>query len=306
MTAGELAQELEVSERTIYRDMDALSVASVPVCGERGPDGGYFLLDGYRTSLTGLTGDELRAFFMLSIPQPLADLGVGRELKQALLKLSATLPSRLRNEEQRVRQRFLLDAAWWSEGDEPMPHLSVVHTAIWQDHRLRIAYSFLLPPHVEVQQVVDPYGLVAKAGVWYMVYAINGGVRARRVTELDSAEVLGETFVRPDDFDLAAFWQRWCAEYEEQRNAYGVTARVAPEAIPYLPRFFGEGVRRRLAEAGQPDERGWITLQLTFGSLPEARGRLLALGRALEVLEPAALRVSIIDYAGQITALYTG
>ena len=304
LTAEDLAGELEVSQRTIDRDIDVLSASGVPVCGERGPDGGYFLLDGYRTSLTGLTGDELRAFFMLSIPQPLADLGVGPELKQALLKVSAALPQRVQGEELRVRQRFHLDSIWWSEGHEPVPHLATVHEAVWGDRRLWIAYSYQLPPHVQVEQIVEPYGLVAKAGVWYMVYAIAGSVRARRVADLDDVQVLAETFTHPQDFDLAAFWQRWCADYEEQRIGYTVTVRLAQGFIPYLPRLLGEHVRQPLAQAGPPDTEGYITLQLGFESLFEARGRLLALGRGVEVLEPPALRTSMIDYAAQIASVY--
>lgn len=306
LTADDLAAELEVSPRTIYRDVDALSAAGVPVCGERGPEGGYFLLDGYRTSLTGLTGDELRAFFMLSIPQPLADLGIGQDLRQALLKLSAALPARGRSEEQRVRQRFYLDPTWWNAADEPVPHLAAVHQAVWQDRRLRIAYSYHAPPHVHVEQVVEPYGLAAKAGVWYLVYALAGTVRARRVADLDDAQALPEAFTHPADFDLPAFWQRWCAEYEESRSSYLVTVRVAPEMIPYLARVFGRQASTALAQAAPADEQGRITVQLAFESLFEARGRLLALGRAVEALAPLPLRLSIADHAARTVDLYRG
>lgn len=127
MTARELAKELEVSERTIYRDIDALSIAGVPVYGEPGPEGGYALVDSYRTNLTGLTEGEVRALFMLSIPAPLADLGVSHELRAALPKLSAALPNARRRDEERVRQRFHLDSTWWRQGEERVPHLQTIH-----------------------------------------------------------------------------------------------------------------------------------------------------------------------------------
>ena len=140
MTAQELAKELEVSERTIYRDMDALSVAGIPIYGEPGPEGGFALLNSYRTNLTGLTEGEVRALFMLSIPAPLADLGVSQELRSALLKLSAALPDSHRRDEAKVRQRFHLDSTWWHQGAEQLPHLSTVHDALWQDRQLHIVY----------------------------------------------------------------------------------------------------------------------------------------------------------------------
>ena len=204
LTAGKLARELEVSERTIYRDIDALSTAGVPVYGEPGPEGGYALLDSYRTNLTGLTEGEVRALFMLSIPQPLADLGVGRELGAALRKLSAALPAARRSDEQRVRQRFHLDATGWDQVEESAPHLSMVHQAVWQDRKLHLAYR-IQPLAIHVEQTVDPYGLVAKAGIWHLVYGLGGAIRVLRVAALLDARLSPESCERPADFDLAAF-----------------------------------------------------------------------------------------------------
>jgi len=182
MTARELAKELEVSERTIYRDIDALSIAGVPVYGEPGPDGGYALVDSYRTNLTGLTEGEVRALFMLSIPAPLADLGVSQELRAALLKLSAALPDARRRDEERVRQRFHLDSTWWRQGEERVPHLQTIHQAVWQDRKLHVMYH---PPFaIEIERLVAPYGLVAKAGVWYLVCARNDRLHVHRVSDL--------------------------------------------------------------------------------------------------------------------------
>src|SRR5512147_2861952 len=135
MTAQELARELEVSERTIYRDINALSASGVPVYAESGPGGGCALLDSYRTNLTGLTADEARALFMLSIPAPLDQLGVGQELRAALLKLSAALPSSRRPDEERARQRIHIDSLAWFQGEDPVPHLHTLQQAVWQDRR---------------------------------------------------------------------------------------------------------------------------------------------------------------------------
>jgi predicted DNA-binding transcriptional regulator YafY len=305
MTAGQLAAELEVSLRTIYRDIDALCISGVPIYSERGRDGGYALLDGYRTSLTGLNENEVRALFMLSIPSPLRELGVGQELETAFRKLVAALPAARRKDERHVRERIHLDASWWFQGGEPVPHLSTVHRAVWEDRWVEIRYHLRFPPVFDVEQRIAPYGLVAKAGVWYVVYAYRGRVRALRVAHLSYAQVLEEHFERPDGFDLGAFWTKWCAGVEEARPAYTVRMRVAPHVASDLAWYLGEGGHRAVLNAPpQPEREDWITLEWAFESLAEARGRLLALGGAVEVLEPLPLRWAMADYGQQIVAQY--
>jgi len=304
MTAQKLADELEVSVRTIYRDIDALSAAGIPIYAERGPGGGCELIDSYRTSLTGLSGDEVRALFMLSVPAPLDELGVSQELKAALLKLAAALPAARRQDEERVRQRIHLDWAGWGPSEEPVPHLQTVHQAVWEDRRLRLTYRLRLGTQVEVERVVDPYGLVAKAGVWHLVHASDGHLRVHRVSRLLDAHITDERFQRPADFDLAAYWEAWCAEQEENRPYYPVAARVAPALVPVLPLYFGDRIRDAIAQAGPPDAEGWITLTLPFERLEDARERVLGFGRAVEVLEPLELRRSVIDFANQIADFY--
>lgn len=300
MTARALATKLEVSERTIYRDVEALSASGVPIYAEAGPQGGLALLDSYRTTLTGLTEGEVRALFMLSIPAPLAALGVSQELRSALLKLSAALPDARRHDEVQVRQRFYLDSSWWHQNENAVPHLQTVHQAVWRDRRLHLTYHPI--PTVEIEQCVDPYGLVAKAGIWYLAYARAGRVRAHRVAALLDVRMSEETFERPSDFDLAAFWQTWCAEREQRYTAYPVTVRVAPNFAPVLPMYF-DSIRDKIEQAA-PDADGWLTLELAFESLQAARDRLLSFGRGVEVIRPLALRKSIHDYAEQIVALY--
>ncbi|MFC2029799.1 helix-turn-helix transcriptional regulator [Chloroflexota bacterium] len=302
LTAHELASELEVSVRTIYRDIDALSMAGVPVYTERGPGGGCALLDDYRTTLTGLTRDEARALFMLSIPAPLSELGVGHELKVALLKLSAALPPARRGDEERARQRIHLDSYGWFETREAVPHLQTIQKAVWQDRCLRLTCR--LPFSAQASRVVAPYGLVAKANEWYLFCCRAGHTHVYRVVDVLDATLLAETFERPAGFDLKAAWQAYCARARENRPRYPVTARVQTALVPWLPQWLGDGARDAIAAAGPPDGNGWLTLLLPFESLEEARLRLLGFGRAVEVLEPEVLRQSVADYAAQIVDLY--
>lgn len=302
MTAKMLAEKLEVSERTIHRDIDALSAAGVPVYGEVGRAGGFYLLDSYKTNLTGLTEKEVHALFMLSIPAPLIDLGMSQDLQGALLKLSAALPDNYRQKELDVRQRFHLDSTWWHQLEEPVPFLGIIERAVWGDHRLKIRYRPMFA--FEMEQVIDPYGLVAKAGVWYLVYAGGGRVRACGVADLLNVQETDDTFDRPEDFNLADFWRWWCTEQEGSRSNYPVIVRVAERFIPELPNIFGARIREKIIRAEPVDAEGWITLELSFESPMAARSRLLSFGNAVEVLEPLALRKSIEDYAKQIVKLY--
>ncbi len=302
MTARELALELEVSERTIYRDIDALSGAGIPVFGEPGPEGGYALLEDYRTNLTGLTETEVRALFMLSIPTPLVELGESQNLKSALLKLSAALPVTHRQDEASVRQRILIDSTWWNQGNEKVPHIQTIHQAIWQDRKLHIVYDLFF--QVTIEQVVDPYSLVAKAGIWFLIFASNKKIQAHRVSDLTGAHITDEVFERPPDFDLPVFWKDWCDAHESLMAEFTVTVRVAPEFIPMLPHYFGREIYSGQNQEEKLDDLGGITLELSFESFEAARDRILGFGRGVEVLEPLQLRRSILDYAEQITSLY--
>jgi predicted DNA-binding transcriptional regulator YafY len=302
MTAGALAEELEVSVRTIYRDMDALSAAGVPVYAERGPGGGCSLLDDYRTTLTGLTKGEIRALLMLGIPAPLAELGADRQVEAALRKLVAALPVDFRGDEERVRQRIHLDSLAWSGTKEPAPHLRTVQRAIWEDRRLRLVYR--LPFGTQVERVVDPYGLVAKASVWHLVCARKGHVGVRRVSDIVDAHLLDGRFRRPAQFDLVAYWRAWCAQVEENRPSYYATVSVAPDLVPWLSRYFG--VKGQVSSDREPrrDKSGWQTMTLHFESLEDARERILGFGGAVQVLGPRSLRESVLDFAEQIVGLY--
>ncbi|MBN2006808.1 MAG: WYL domain-containing protein [Anaerolineae bacterium] len=302
MSARALAEELAVTERTIYRDIEALEMAGVPVYAEPGRDGGYALVDRYRTSLTGLSGDEVRALFMLSIPAPLAELGVSQELKAALLKLTAALPATRRDDEEHVRNRFYLDAVGWENDSGPTPHLRTVHQAVWQDRRVVLKYRAFFS--TEIEQCVEPYGLVVKAGAWYLVFAYAGRIRTRRLSELMDVRLTGEVFTRSPDFVLETFWKEWCAQRAEEHDQFCVRVRIAPEMCAWLSLYLGSQGRDALAHAGPPDAAGWFTLTLTFDYFETARSRLLPLGGAIEVLAPDELRLSMADFAEQILRIY--
>ncbi|MCC7209488.1 MAG: WYL domain-containing protein, partial [Anaerolineae bacterium] len=301
-----LAAELEVSERTIYRDIEALSASGVPVYGEPGREGGFSLSEGYRTSLTGLTPAETQALFMfaLSIPRPLVDLGVGGELKSALRKLAAALPDVRRGDEAHMRQRFHLDAETWDGGPETTPFLDVLHRAVRENRRVRLCTPSLAGVRVEID--AEPLGLVAKAGAWYVVYRQAGRLDARRVADLLDARLLSERFERPQDFDLAEAWAAWRADFGGRRAVYGVQVRAARAALPGLLRRFGEPLQAQVDEQAPRGDAPHWELALTFTSLESARDYLLAYGRSVEVVAPLPLRRSIQDYAEQIVALYGG
>lgn len=302
MTAAELARELEVSIRTVYRDVEALGVAGVPVYTESGPGGGCALVDGYRTVLTGLTADEVRALFTLSIPAPLAQLGLADELKSALLKLTAALPAAQRRDEDHARNRVHVDAVGWSAGGEATPHLRTLYRTIWGEHRLHLTYRTFLG--FEVAQTVEPLGLVAKAGIWYLVYTYGGRLRTRRVSDIQDARLADEGFIRPPEFDLVAFWQAECAAREANRLPFLATVRLAPALIPHLPRYFGERAGDILAQAEPADTEGWTVTTLPFESFEAARERILGLGGAAEVLAPGSLRRGVADFAAQTVSRY--
>lgn len=302
MTARELAEELEVSERTVYRDVEALCLSGVPLYAEHGPGGGLMLLESYRTTLTGLNLDEMRALFMLLGSSPLDRLGAGQELKSAVLKLSAAMPEARRAEEEKVRQHFYLDWSWWFHEQEPVPHLAVLQQAVWAERQVRLQYRTWFGTVLTV--AVEPYGLVAKAGAWYLVAGVAGKPQVYRVPWLTHVEPLDQGFTRPTGFDLASFWQQWCVEYEQQQRAFLVTLRISPDAAQVLPIYFGQWAVDELRNQGGLDAQGWATVTLPFESFEAARERILGLGNAVEVLEPFALRCSVIDYAEQITRFY--
>jgi predicted DNA-binding transcriptional regulator YafY len=301
-TAAELARRLEVSERTVYRDLDALSQAGVPVYAERGPGGGCQLVDGYRTSLTGLSRQEADALFLAGVPAAAADLGLGPVAAAAQLKVLAALPDRLRATALLARQRFHLDAPDWFETAPAHPALEAVAGAVWADRRL--SFSYERGDGSKVRRTVDPLGLVLKAGAWYLLGRIARDVRTYRVSRIRRPRALEQPFERDPAFDLAATWAAASAEFESTRPRYPVTVRVSPRGREAL-RVLGETVTRN-APPGRPDpdRRGWTRLPLVFERAEWAASILLRLGPEVEVLEPPALRARMATAARGLSALY--
>ncbi|HEY0077709.1 MAG TPA: YafY family protein [Pyrinomonadaceae bacterium] len=300
LTARDLARRLEVSERTIHRDMEALSGAGIPVVAERGTGGGWSLVGQYRTNLTGLNEAEIQSLFVVKPARLLADLKLEKASEGALLKLLAALPSMYRRGAEYARQRVYVDVTGWSRTQEAVPSLHLLQEAVWQERRVRLTY-----PRGEcgsVERLVDPLGLVAKGSVWYLVAAVEGDLRSYRVSRVERAEILDEPCVRPADFDLADFWEQSSAKFRAAPANYRATARVRQNIVarlPYAGRF------ARIEQVGEPDAEGWVRVSLGFDSEEMACEYALGFGTQLEVLEPEALREKVSEAAGSVVDFYT-
>jgi predicted DNA-binding transcriptional regulator YafY len=293
-TAAVLARELEVSERTIHRDVEALSAAGVPIYAERGPHGGIQLIDGYRTRLTGLTGDEAEALFLSGLPGPAAELGLGTVVAAARLKVLAALPSELRVRASRLVERFHLDAAGWFHAGEEVPHLALLAEAVWESRRLEISYR---RGDTEVDRTLDPLGLVLKAGIWYLVATSEGQVRTYRASRIRSATVGDEPGTRPPEFDLAAYWAESITAYERDAPRVAVTIRIDPAVIGVLAEALGNQAVRTAETIPAADPDGWVHLRVTADWPDEVPGRLISLGSRAEILDPPEVRERAIILA---------
>jgi predicted DNA-binding transcriptional regulator YafY len=301
LTAAELAAELEVSVRTVYRDVEALHAAGVPLYGSAGHAGGYRLVDGYRTRLTGLTAPEAQSLFLTSLPGAARDLGLGAEVAGAWLKLTASLPPALRDRASVIRERFHLDATgWYSDPDLP-PSLAAAADAVWRERRIRVAYRRWAAPQ-EVTRVLDPYGLVLKAGRWYLV----AGPRPRtyRVSQIGSLTVLDEDFARPAGFDLAAHWQSYVDSFDARRHVGRATIRLAPAVLARLPDLVEAAVSRAVAATGVPGEDGWTRATIPVEDDEQACRDLLRLGAEVEVLGPEPLRRRMSATVAALAGVY--
>ncbi|MEC3976107.1 helix-turn-helix transcriptional regulator [Amycolatopsis sp. H20-H5] len=304
LTARQLADELEVSVRTIYRDVESLHTAGVPLYGDAGHAGGYQLLDGYHTRLTGLTTEEAESLFLTGLPGPAAELGLGTAVAATRLKLTAALPPELRDRAGRLRERFHLDMPNWYTDGEETPRLTGAANAVWTQRRIRVHYRRWKEP-TDVTRTLDPYGLVLKAGRWYLVAGADGRVRTYRVSQILELTVLDEDFPRPDGFDLAAHWQSSLADFELRRHTGEAVVRFSPTALLQLPDMLGTVARRsieRTAEA--PDAQGWVQAVVPFESLGHALGEFLRFGGEVEVLGPPELRERLTRTAAELARIY--
>ncbi|MFY1674935.1 helix-turn-helix transcriptional regulator [Plantactinospora sp. WMMB334] len=302
MTGAELARELEVSERTIYRDVLALGAAGIPIYADRGRAGGYRLLGGYRTRLTGLSRDEADALFLSGLPGPAGEMGLAEVVATARLKVLAALPSGLRDASTRVERRFHLDVPGWFREKDPPSWLAELAEAVWQDRTVEFRYR---RREREVARTVEPYGLVCKGGGWYLVARVGAGHRTYRVDRITEVTVRPETFTRDDSFELAGYWSSQAERFVREMLRDEITVRLSPAGRHAL-RYVAEppAVREAEANAGEPDAHGWVVSRLPVESPDVAYGQLLSLGPEVEVLEPPELRARLVAAAHRLAELY--
>ena len=305
MTAGQLATELEVSIRTVYRDVEELSASGIPVYADRGANGGFQLVEGYRTRLTGLTPEEAETLFLSGYPGPAAQLGLGTVLAAAQLKVLAALPPELRGRASRLRQRFHLDAPGWFQEAETTPNLERIAEAVWADRRLQMRYRRGSSDGPVVERTVDPLGFVLKAATWYLVARAEKDLRTYRVSRIVELTILDDRFERPADFDLAEYWAESVDAYARSMPSFSATLRVRGEGLERLASEIGQGpVDQAVALAAAPDEGGWLVISVALEDLWHAKGQLLHLGADVEVVEPQELRETVAAASRAMAALY--
>jgi predicted DNA-binding transcriptional regulator YafY len=277
LTSRELAKRLEVSPRTIHRDMNCLGSAGVPVVAERGARGGWTLMEGYRTNLTGLSEAEVQTLFVTRPEKLLADLHL-------------VLPKLNQHTAEVARQRIYIDLSGWTRSTDPVPLLPTVQDAVWRARRLRILYGDANCP---TERVLDPLGLVAKGSIWYVVAQIDGMIRSYRVSRIQQATMLDETFTRPEQFDLAAFWDSSSARFKELLPRFPVVIRANPPVLEWL---------RRLIRFGGIDEVRDDCVHIHFDTEEVAKAVLLGVADQVEILEPASLRALILTAAREVVS----
>lgn len=295
MTAADLAEELDVSVRTVYRDVEALSAAGVPLYGDAGHAGGYRLLGGYRTRLTGFTEGEAEALFLAGVPGPAAELGLGPVLAAAQLKVRAALPRELREHADRISGRFHLDAPGWYADADDTPYLPAVADAVWNARVLHVLYRRWREP-TDVRRRLEPYGLVLKAGRWYVV--AGPGPRTFRVDQILELTAKDEEFSRPERFDLAAYWAAYQRDFHNRLHRAEAVIRVAPGT-----RLTGP-TAQAMESNGLTERDGWTQAIVPIESVDQAHDEFLRLGAAIEVLEPAELRDRIARTVAELARLY--
>ena len=303
MSAEALARELEVSVRTVYRDIDQLSASGVPVYADIGRTGGFALLDGWRTRLTGLTAPEAQALFLSGLPGPAAELGLGDEVAQAELKLLAALPADWQAEARRMSSRFHLDPAGWFRPGHQHAHLKLVADAVWGERRLAVRYESWT--RISDRQI-EPLGVVLKGGIWYVVALSDDKVRTFRLSNILALVDTGERFERPEGFDLPAYWAESTRQFE--KDVYTGSARVRAS----------ERGRNRLKEISatvkaaverteiKPDPDGWAVLTVPIEEVGWATREMIRIGAEIEVLSPPELRARMAEETGKMAGFYAG
>ena len=300
LTAETLAETFEVSVRTIYRDIEQLSAANVPVYADRGPGGGFQLLDGFRTKLTGLTESEAESLFVAGLPGPAAELGLADQLLSAQLKLTAALPERNRAGAQKIARRFHLDPIGWFKSSESAKLLPEIARALWSDSELAIDYRRL--DQIATRRL-RPYGLVLKGGIWYLVAERSEQIRTYRVSNIVKLAVTTERFARPKDFDLVRFWTESSRAYEVGLYRGRALLRVSPRGLQRLE-YMNAAIAEAVREQPKPvDDEGWMTVEVPIESVETAALEFLRLGAEAEVLKPKELRRHLARTAREMAKL---
>ncbi|MFJ6388866.1 helix-turn-helix transcriptional regulator [Streptomyces sp. NPDC091972] len=304
MTAAELARELEVSERTVTRDAQALSEAGVPVYADRGRAGGYRLIGGYRTRLTGLARGEAEALFLSGVPGALREMGLEDAASAARLKVSAALLPSLRDASRTAAQRFHLDAPNWFTEPKTPELLPAVADAVWDDRPVTARYR---GREGEVERELEPYGLVLKAGVWYLCARVpdSGSYRVYRIDRFTAVTAGEARFERDEEFDLPGFWEAQAERFARSILHAEVVVRLSPDGVRRLPHVVDPAsAREALAAAEAAHGDGWLTVTLPVESEQVAHSQLAALGPEVEVLAPGSLRARFAEDARRLGRLY--
>ena len=296
LTAQELAEEFEVSVRTIYRDIEELGAAGVPIYGDRGPGGGFQLLDGYRTRLTGMVASEAEAVFMIGMPGTAEALGLGAAATSAGRKVLASLPPALTEGAGRLSERFHLDPVDWYREAEPVEHLPAVARAVLDQRVVQITYESWTGVKAST---VDPLGLVLKAGAWYVAARGGEAVRIYKVSNIRTLAVDGATFERPVDFDLPGYWRTETRRFEASLRPGTALLRASQMGVTRVSHL-GAFAARAVKDAGAPDDDGWASFRLPIESIDHAALMLLGIGPEVEVLEPLALRERVREFAAGV------
>jgi predicted DNA-binding transcriptional regulator YafY len=302
VSAETLAAECEVSVRTIYRDIDALAAAGVPVYAERGSAGGYRLLDGYKVRLNGLSAREAEALFLVGLAGPAGDLGLGSLVDSAERKLAAALPESQRTARLAIRDRFHLDAPGWFGSPDQPDCLRQLAEAVWGERVIEIRYRSWKG---ERMRRIHPLGLVLKGGSWYLAAAVDKSVRTYRVSRIDALQVTNDVFVRPDGFDLTAYWQENTERLEAELHPTLVRVRLSPLGARILPHIVPPYVLSRMVWLGETGPDGWREATLPGGRTPEhVTHDLLRLGTEVEILDPPDIRAHMAEVVRKLAGIY--
>ncbi|MCM3260738.1 YafY family transcriptional regulator [Paenibacillus lautus] len=293
-----LAEQLEVSERTIIRDMESLSSAGIPVYAERGSQGGWVLEESYRTNLTGMTPDELISLLVSSHSPLIGDLGIRKQFDAAYQKLLASSPRSIRQDAEIIREKIHIDGAGWHSYRESHPYLTVLQEALWLDRIMDIQY---MKGEERVERRIHPLGLVAKRSTWYVVAESQGELRTYRVSRIVDAVMSEDTFQRPAGFNLAEYWEESLARFMQNLPQYPAQVRMTVHLIKRFERERYVKIHRCDMD-NQHD--GWITADLEFNTLESASAFLLSCGAEIEVMAPQELREHVSMAANAISRLY--